>query len=208
MFLYICTIIKLRLREKHKNTADFIIEKVAPIFNKKGYVATSMSDITEATGLTKGAIYFNFKNKEAIAVEAFKRNIKSMMPVTEGIKNFDNAIDKLKALSKLYGEYFQKVQSSGGCPILNVGIDSKHNNPEVYNMAKEVMNMLIGKLEKIVLRGQQEGQIKSDVNATVFAHSMYAMLEGGIFVSMVNDDGVYLQNTILNLNVLIEHLRA
>ncbi len=48
---------------KSDRTKQFILEKVAPVFNKNGYFGTSMSDITEATGLTKGAIYGNFKNK-------------------------------------------------------------------------------------------------------------------------------------------------
>ena len=51
---------------KAEQTTQFIIEKVAPLFNQKGYAATSMSDITRVTGLTKGAIYgdylFTFKN--------------------------------------------------------------------------------------------------------------------------------------------------
>jgi len=58
------------------NTSDFILQRVAPIFNKQGYVGTSLSDLTEVTGLTKGAIYFNFKNKEELAVKAFKFNVK------------------------------------------------------------------------------------------------------------------------------------
>ncbi|WP_144916166.1 TetR/AcrR family transcriptional regulator [Mucilaginibacter frigoritolerans] len=36
------------------NTRDFILQKVAPLFNKKGYAGTSLSDLTDATGLTKG----------------------------------------------------------------------------------------------------------------------------------------------------------
>ena len=56
-------------------TSQYIIEKVAPIFNKKGYVGTSLSDMTEATGLTKGSIYGNFKNKDGVAIEALKYNI-------------------------------------------------------------------------------------------------------------------------------------
>lgn len=48
---------------KSERTRQFIIEKVAPIFNRKGYAGTSLSDLTEATGLTKGAIYGNFKKQ-------------------------------------------------------------------------------------------------------------------------------------------------
>ena len=44
---------------KAELTSQYIIETVAPIFNKNGYAATSMLDLTNATGLTKGAIYFS-----------------------------------------------------------------------------------------------------------------------------------------------------
>jgi AcrR family transcriptional regulator len=49
---------------KAGRTRQFIIETTAPIFNTKGYEGTSMSTLTEATGLTKGSIYGNFENKE------------------------------------------------------------------------------------------------------------------------------------------------
>ena len=59
---------------KAERTTQFIIETVAPIFNKHGYIGTSMSQLTEATGLTKGAIYGNFENKLALALSAFEYN--------------------------------------------------------------------------------------------------------------------------------------
>ena len=39
---------------KAEQTKAFIIERVAPIFNTKGYQGTSLADMTKATGLTKG----------------------------------------------------------------------------------------------------------------------------------------------------------
>ena len=59
---------------KAERTRNFIIEKTAEIFNRKGYAGTSMSDITEATGLTKGSIYGNFENKEDVALAVFEYN--------------------------------------------------------------------------------------------------------------------------------------
>jgi len=52
-----------------------IIEKSAPIFNTKGYSATTMNDILLATGLTKGGVYGNFESKDQIAIEAFEHSI-------------------------------------------------------------------------------------------------------------------------------------
>ena len=67
------------MTEKSQKTKKHIIKKVDPIFNSQGYTATSLSEITTAAGLTKGAIYGNFKNKEELALEAFNYNIKYVL---------------------------------------------------------------------------------------------------------------------------------
>ncbi|MCA1919526.1 MAG: TetR/AcrR family transcriptional regulator, partial [Flavobacterium piscis] len=66
---------------KAERTKNFIIEKTAPLFNMKGYSGTSMSDITAATGLTKGSIYGNFENKDEVAIAAFKFNVKELQDI-------------------------------------------------------------------------------------------------------------------------------
>jgi len=37
---------------------------------------TSLSDMTDATGLTKGSIYGNFNSKDEVALAAFDHNLK------------------------------------------------------------------------------------------------------------------------------------
>ena len=60
---------------KSERTRQFIIERSAALFNRKGYAGTSLNDIIEVTGLSKGGIYGNFKKgKEEIAVAAFRRD--------------------------------------------------------------------------------------------------------------------------------------
>ena len=84
------------MKTKAEITTDYILEIAAPIFNKNGYAATSMRDITEATSLTKGAIYGNFKNKEDLAIAAFKFTVKSLMKdISKHLKLSDSPIQKL-----------------------------------------------------------------------------------------------------------------
>jgi TetR/AcrR family transcriptional repressor of nem operon len=63
-----------KIVSKADRTRQFIIETTANIFNKKGYAGTSLSDLTLATGLTKGSIYGNFENKEDVALAVFDYN--------------------------------------------------------------------------------------------------------------------------------------
>ncbi len=63
---------------KGEKTRENIILKSAELFNQKGYAGCSMNDIMEATGLQKGGIYRNFKNKDEIALEALDYAIETV----------------------------------------------------------------------------------------------------------------------------------
>jgi TetR/AcrR family transcriptional repressor of nem operon len=87
---------------KAEHTKAFIIEKVAPVFNKKGYAGTSLSDMTAATGLTKGSIYGNFENKDEVAVAVYEYNARRL---SEAQKDFvalaSSVFGKVKCLCRI-----------------------------------------------------------------------------------------------------------
>ncbi|WP_273124504.1 TetR/AcrR family transcriptional regulator [Bacillus weihaiensis] len=49
-----------------------IIEESMKLFAKKGYSTTSIQEIVDACGMSKGAFYLHFKSKDALLLEAFK----------------------------------------------------------------------------------------------------------------------------------------
>lgn len=52
--------------EKSKISKDKIIKAAFSLFSTKGYDATSTQDIIDLTGLSRGAMYHHFKNKEEV----------------------------------------------------------------------------------------------------------------------------------------------
>ena len=178
-----------------ENTTDYILEKVAPIFNQKGYVGTSLSDITKATNLTKGAIYCNFKNKEDLAVKAFQLNLnKAILPLQMKLKSEKHSIKKLLILTDYYRSYYNLAKERGGCPILNVGIDAKLNNGPLFNQSKNIANKLILGLSNIIQEGIDNNEIKNNINPKIYSQNFYSMIEGGVFMALLNEDESYLIN--------------
>ena len=59
-------------------TKQKILIESANLFNTQGYKATSISDITKATGLTKGAIYRHFESKQDLEQQALRELSKLM----------------------------------------------------------------------------------------------------------------------------------
>ena len=55
---------RLTREEKKAQTRERLIEAAARVFAEKGFAATSLDEVADAAGLTKGAVYSNFENKE------------------------------------------------------------------------------------------------------------------------------------------------
>ena len=139
---------------KADRTKQFIIEKVAPLFNKHGYAATSLFHITEATGLTKGAIYGNFTNKESLALAAYQFNSQNLINQLEKvIQAKTHPFEKLSAFTNFYKNYRQFTTPIGGCPILNIGVDALENNDALSDSVKETIKSLEKMVTKVLTNG-------------------------------------------------------
>ena len=62
-----------------EQTVEKILDAAACLFAQKGYAHTTLQDVIDETGLSKGAVYHHFKSKEEIAakVESYKNNYRS-----------------------------------------------------------------------------------------------------------------------------------
>jgi AcrR family transcriptional regulator len=63
---------RLTREEKKAQTRDRLIEAAARVFAEKGFAATSLDEVADAAGLTKGAVYSNFENKEDLVEAVLK----------------------------------------------------------------------------------------------------------------------------------------
>ena len=190
---------------KSEKTARFIIEKVAPIFNQKGYAATSMSDITKATGLTKGAIYGNFKNKEAVAIAAFNKTVNDLLKrISKHQEQSKSPLQKLYLITDFYRDYYDYSKELGGCPILNIGVDSKNQNTSLLNQVRYVINKTQSNIAKLVTWGKAQGEIKENVDAELFSKNLYSRIEGAIFMTYTMDDDSYLLEAMNEIDEIIK----
>ncbi|WP_424962981.1 TetR/AcrR family transcriptional regulator [Ekhidna sp.] len=172
-----------------EHTKQLIIEKALPIFNTKGYNAASISDITAATGITKGAIYGNFKNKDEVATAAFERGVEIVAgAIAKRVSAEKTAPDKLVAIMDFYEEYLNNPPIPGGCPVLNSSIEADDSLPFLRSKVIRSIALLKDSVKKIINRGILEGQIKRDVDAEEFTNFFYATIEGAISVSRIEGD--------------------
>lgn len=190
---------------KRERTRQFIIGKVAPLFNRKGFAGTSLSDLEKATGLTKGSIYGNFRDKDEVAKEAFRHNYRALMGEVRALVDAeDGAADKLLTFVDFYRKSHPRVFKNGGCAILNTATEADDGNPLLREEVAAALESWKSYLVKIVDDGLKTGELKK-VDAEAFACRFIAYIEGGILLSKTTGTMRYL---LYNLDALSAEIRA
>jgi AcrR family transcriptional regulator len=66
-------------------TRGRVLNAAAEVFARTGFLAASMNDIVDAAGVTKGALYFHFPSKEALAVAIVEEQFAQWPPVVAAV---------------------------------------------------------------------------------------------------------------------------
>jgi AcrR family transcriptional regulator len=191
---------------KAEKTKRFIIEKTATLFNTKGYTATSLSDITEATGLTKGSIYGNFENKDEVSLEVYKYNSgilkKSLMRSFS--EEFPTMSDKLYAFVSFYRKNWQLVFLHGGCPLMNAATESDDTFPALNNQVKLSFEDWTKTISEIIKTGQINNEFNKKIDSEQYASLFIILIEGGILLSKTTKDEKHLNLALDRILLLID----
>ncbi len=178
---------------KAEKTREFIIEKAAPIFNTKGYAGTSLTDVINATGLSKGSIYGNFENKDEIALAVYEHNIKLVgVQLYAEIDSRKTAAHKILAFTEYYRTNWKNIFEKGGCPILNAAIEADDNLPFLRKSVQDSIKKLNRKISKTIEDGIVNGEFNKKINATEYAYTFIILLEGGMMLSKIENNPKHL----------------
>lgn len=193
---------------KAKETRAFIVEKTAPVFNKKGFAGTSLADMEQVTGLTKGSIYNNFANKDEVALAAFDFNLNKVNKLISDEMNKHSSVRKqLLVYATIYGDTMLKdFFPVGGCPILNTAVDSDDTHPELRKKAKAAVINWKNKVGELIERGIAQKEFKPVTHAEDAALMIIASIEGAIMISKVTGHSGYMKSVLQSVEKIIQAL--
>jgi AcrR family transcriptional regulator len=174
---------------KSERTKNYIIEKAAPIFNTKGFAGTSLSDLTEATGLTKGSIYGNFENKEEIAIQVFIYSIGRMKQAMEA--KLDLVAEpsyKIFAFLDFFLEYVFEPPVSGGCILLNTAVEADDNQPALKKYVSRQLTSLIQYVKSLLEETSIDWQGQKEYEPEILAYAIFSSIEGAIMIARTQNN--------------------
>ena len=194
---------------KAERTRQYIIEKTAPVFNTKGFAGTSLNDLTEATGLTKGSIYGNFENKDEVALAAFDYNFEKVTAyMKRKILASENAVERLLVYPQVYRDFLKIPFLQPGCPILNTSTEADDTHPRLRERAAAALAFWKKSIENQVKRGIERREIKKDTRPAEVAVIIMSLIEGAIMQAKVTRKSADLKLAMDYLERMIRDLEA
>jgi TetR/AcrR family transcriptional regulator, transcriptional repressor for nem operon len=192
---------------KAEQTKAFIIEKVAPIFNMKGYAGTSLTDMTEATGLTKGSIYGNFANKDEVALAVFDYHLQKIRSIISAeMSRHSTAKEQLLAYIYVYTNFLKFPFPEGGCPILNTAIEADDTHPALRKKAADAIQGWKAQIVRLLQKGIENKEFTAPMDPEQVAITIIAMIEGGIMVSKLTGKLNYRNAVMQSVEKLVTDL--
>ncbi|MCA1034338.1 MULTISPECIES: TetR/AcrR family transcriptional regulator [Bacillus] len=142
-----------------------ITEQSIRLFDKKGFSETSIQDIVDSIGVTKGTFYYYFSSKEELLMDIHLRYIDDLLSQQEKILKNSNADCK----GKLYDVVAMLIGS-----IENQGASAKVFFREIRNLSEERLGQIIPKrdrfrtnIEALIAEGIRNGEFREDLNASI-----------------------------------------
>ena len=190
---------------KAEQTRQYIIAQTAPIFNRQGYAATSMKDLTQATGLTKGAIYGNFKDKDEVSLAAFAYNLEQLIShLRRAAATGTTAGEQLKAIVNFYRNVHNVKFLEAGCPLMNTAVESDDMHPALRQAVQTAIEEWQAWLAGIMKAGQEQGQINPDANPFQYAALFMSLIEGATMLAKATNKPYYMLTPLNHMDKVIE----
>ena len=153
-------------KKSTRNTRGRIIEAAWRLFYRQGYDNTTVEEIIEESGTSRGSFYHYFEGKDALLSSVsylFDQKYEQLM------ETMDPEMDRFEALMYLNRELFAMIENS-------ISLDHNRTYFKV--------------LRHIVLEGQERGELRADVTVNEMVR-VYALCERALIYDWCLSSGDY-----------------
>lgn len=162
-----------------KETIDRLIDKAIEIFSTKGYGATKLTDITNSLSISRGPIYYYFKDKYGLYSAAFDRFEKGLREIHEAVFSTDKPL--MDQMEDMIFEFVKHISVFGDNFFFMV--DEISELKEISARYNAMNKELYDDKYKMVEEAQKKGTIKSDMTPKFivdYVYLVYFAILGGV----------------------------
>lgn len=180
-----------------------ILHESLKLFSLKGFLSTSMRQILDAAGTSKGGFYNHFKSKEELFFQVLDeaRNIWREKNLS-GLDEIENPIEKIKIFLENFRDRYLKDAENfpGGCIFITFSVELRDQRPL---LSREVNKGFIGLkhlLKRLLDEGKESGELSDDVDTRAITEMLFAGMLGATVMYGVDKSDVNLNRSINTLD--------
>lgn len=175
-----------KTKEEAEKTRQKILDAALDVFYSKGYVRTTLNDIAEKAGYTRGAVYWHFKDKIELFISLSDEVEKS---VGTGLNELINTpAESIEDIREVILEYMNLFEDNDRYRVLYELVNYKTEWSEELEpvLAKDrwELHYVIKAMKKDFKRLKRRRLVRTDLDPGRAALSIWAFVEGliGIWV--------------------------
>lgn len=149
-----------------------LIKHSIKLFVEKGYSATSIQDIVDTVGVTKGSFYYHFKSKEALLMHIQSFYIDDLVKRQKTIIETEkNAREKLLKVVELLIHDIEKQGAAGRVYFREI----RHLTAENAAAIREKRAQFRDNIENIVKEGIENGEFRPHLQPKIMTFAILGM---------------------------------
>ena len=183
-----------------------IIHESLKLFSLKGFLSTSINDILEAAGTSKGGFYNHFASKEDLFFEVLNEARRIWREkCLAGLDEIESPIERIKKLLENYRDRYLKDTEDlpGGCIFVTFSVELPDQRS---HLAEEVNKGFVGfkaMLKRLLNEAQESGDLSDKANISTVTEMLFAGMVGASVIYGVDKSTASLDRAI---NALIDYL--
>jgi TetR/AcrR family transcriptional regulator, transcriptional repressor for nem operon len=156
------------------------LEALRDAFHERGYHATSLSHLTEATGLHRGSLYAAFGDKHQMFLAALCMHVKhSEAALDATLAGAESPVAGIRqAMLEQAIRAADETAGGRGCLIANTTLELLPGDHEVAGLIARHQARTIGQYAAAIERGRQSGEVTSARASSELAHYLFTVIEG------------------------------
>jgi TetR/AcrR family acrAB operon transcriptional repressor len=170
-----------KTKEDALKTREAILDAAVQVFSVRGVSRTTLANIAKEAGVTRGAIYWHFKNKEDLLGALWEQLLLPFEPINQAIEN-PNEPDPLGKLQQTHIAFFESLIEDPRLLQLHQILHSKCEAvKDTGTLHLNRVNCHIEgqrKIEQILRNAILQGQLPEDLDVRLGSIATIAFMDG------------------------------
>ncbi|NKB60459.1 MAG: TetR family transcriptional regulator [Alphaproteobacteria bacterium] len=156
-----------------------VLERAMNAFWARGYEATSMSDLVEATGINRGSIYAAYTNKHALFMQALRHFDK-----VHRVSFFDEIAQRHTPKDAIVAAFEGAARNTGqgdtpaGCLLVNSVLELSPHDAEVRDLIDDSLREVEGFFFSMIEAAKREGTVEKSLASRTTAQALLGLFLG------------------------------